>query len=442
MGDAAYGAVCASTGASGIPRHPAYIVVDLTGGAQLPGSNIMVGGRGGQKDFLPEYDTIGLPAGLHPSLAGVDERFGLAFHPRSALLAGIVEKFADTEAQQKVEGGAFASASSDDTQNNEHNSCQYIAKLLGRGELASVIGSSPTNSGGHAAAPADSYSPLTRSTHITGVQDLVNIVSPGRLGTFVGAANAPRVEKILALIHRMSAQQLKSFESMFLADQIKVINECAYQDSEKLISAEKQAEIAPPTDVNLTAIVGNNLDTTLGRAMILARAILKGHATTGTIALGGYDYHDKTRTTANGKEREAGQVIGGILEYARRINRAVMIVVVTDGGIVTDKTQADPTLGFNVCQADSGERSVSFTLVFNPTEKPKIIKPGRQIGWYTGQSVDRGSSKIGGSPDALAKAHFANYLALLGREGEFSKFVTNDPFRSELEDYLIFSKLG
>jgi len=84
-------------GAGKIP----FICIDLAGGANMVGSNVLMGGAGGQLDFLttPGYAKLGLPGDMVPGLVNpatglsfTDTRLGLAFHSDSAFLRGIVEK--------------------------------------------------------------------------------------------------------------------------------------------------------------------------------------------------------------------------------------------------------------------------------------------------------------------------------------------------------------
>ena len=92
---AAAGRVCASTtspmlGAGKIP----FLAFDQGGGANIAGSNVIVGGVGGQEDFLNAdgYAKLGLPEAIIPQNVGVDRTFGLAMHPNSALLRGMLNK--------------------------------------------------------------------------------------------------------------------------------------------------------------------------------------------------------------------------------------------------------------------------------------------------------------------------------------------------------------
>jgi hypothetical protein len=85
----------ATQGAGKIP----FICIDLAGGANIAGSNVLVGRNGGQKEFLTTagYSKLGLPADMIPtapnmaSVSGdhINEDLGIAFHSESAFLRGI-----------------------------------------------------------------------------------------------------------------------------------------------------------------------------------------------------------------------------------------------------------------------------------------------------------------------------------------------------------------
>ena len=85
-------------GAGKIP----FISFDLAGGANIAGSNVLVGGAGGQLDFLSTagYNKLGLPGDMVPSVANpatglsdfINTELGLAFHSDSSFLRGILEK--------------------------------------------------------------------------------------------------------------------------------------------------------------------------------------------------------------------------------------------------------------------------------------------------------------------------------------------------------------
>ena len=84
-------ALCNITaGAGKIP----FICFDLAGGANIAGSNVLVGQQGGQLDLLSTagYSKLGLPGNMTPASSTtnfVDTAMGLAFHTDSAFLRGI-----------------------------------------------------------------------------------------------------------------------------------------------------------------------------------------------------------------------------------------------------------------------------------------------------------------------------------------------------------------
>ena len=94
----AQGGLCdIKLGAGRIP----FICFDLAGGANIAGSNVLVGQKGGQLDFLSTagYSKLGIPGNMTPNSslgAGsfVDRQLGLAFHSDSAFLRGILERTA------------------------------------------------------------------------------------------------------------------------------------------------------------------------------------------------------------------------------------------------------------------------------------------------------------------------------------------------------------
>src|SRR5437868_5910479 len=72
-----------------------FICFDLAGGANIVGSNVLVGKEGGQMDFLSTqgYSKQGLPGDMLPNNPTfVNTELGLAFHSDSAFLRGILEK--------------------------------------------------------------------------------------------------------------------------------------------------------------------------------------------------------------------------------------------------------------------------------------------------------------------------------------------------------------
>src|SRR5688572_14047947 len=184
---------CGITGGAGkIP----FICFDLAGGANIAGSNVLVGKEGGQLDFLSTqgYSKQGLPGNMLPNNATtnfVNTEFGLAFHADSAFLRGMLEKTTATT-RAGVNGCVIAARSENDTGNNPHNPMYGIAKYGAKGELLTLIGSQNSESGGNSMAPAMMLDPANRPTKIDRASDVVGLVDTGDVATILGARDTVR----------------------------------------------------------------------------------------------------------------------------------------------------------------------------------------------------------------------------------------------------------
>src|SRR3989475_5190494 len=79
------------TASGGLP----FICFDLAGGANLVGSEVLVGVQGGQSNFLSTagYGKLGLPGNMVPSSsANIDASLGLLWHADGAIKRGILSK--------------------------------------------------------------------------------------------------------------------------------------------------------------------------------------------------------------------------------------------------------------------------------------------------------------------------------------------------------------
>ena len=440
-----------SDGARMIP----LIILDLAGGANIAGTNVVVGGRAGQREYLPvgSYSTLGLapeqePGKLNQADPAFSE-FGLAFHPASKMLAGMRETCPTAATRAAVDGTLFCTSSGDDTRNNPHNPLYWIAKAGLSGELVPLVGSSDGSSGGRAAAPAASIDPSKQPSRITRADDALGLVDPGRLATLIQGINGNSrpnamadVQKVMAATKSMSESRLKMFEAKEMPSQIQELITCGYLNSSEFMTRFTPAEMDPRLDTPVTTLfpqVVANADQQ--KAATIAKLVLDGYAGAGVIELGGFDYHGQGRATQDARDLEAGRMIGRVLELAAAKKTPVMIYVYTDGGVSAGGGGA--VGGILPFSSDSGERSAAFALVYKPEGGRVEIRDGRrQIGAYKpGGSVDGTVNKISTSVEALTKAVVANYLALHGREGDLAKVVGDNPFGGELDQYLAFAKI-
>ena len=166
-----------------------FICFDLAGGANIAGSNVIVGGPGGQRDALslPGYGRLGLPPAIAPfannvaSVSGdfTDDSLGLLFHTESAMLRGILDK--SSGLQGFVNGAVIPGRSDNDTGNNPHNPMYGIYRAGLRGQILQLIGSENSDSGGNSMAPAMLIDPEIRPTKIDRPSDASGLVDVGDL---------------------------------------------------------------------------------------------------------------------------------------------------------------------------------------------------------------------------------------------------------------------
>jgi hypothetical protein len=118
-----------------------FIAFDLAGGGNIAGSNALVGGAGGQLNFLTTagYNKLGLPGNMIPNSsigAGnfVNTSLGLAMHSDSAYLRGISQRAAMTT-MNNVNGAVIPAISQTDTDLNPHNPMYGIHSAGAAGDL-------------------------------------------------------------------------------------------------------------------------------------------------------------------------------------------------------------------------------------------------------------------------------------------------------------------
>ncbi len=91
-----------------------FICFDLSGGANIAGSNVLIGKQGGQQDFLSAagYSKLGLPGTMTPNLPGqIDTSFGVAFHIDSAWLRGMKKRATGASTAARTNGAIIAARS-------------------------------------------------------------------------------------------------------------------------------------------------------------------------------------------------------------------------------------------------------------------------------------------------------------------------------------------
>ncbi|WLQ16971.1 hypothetical protein O5O45_13715 [Hahella aquimaris] len=423
-------------GAGKIP----FICFDLAGGANISGSNVLVGQQGGQLDFLSTagYSKLGLPGDMTPAIGSspgvpggfVSQELGLAFHSDSAFLRGILEK---TQAATRgfVNGAVIPARSDNDTGNNPHNPMYGIYNAGADGSLVSLIGSSSSDSGGNSMAPAMLMNPKIRPTKVDRPSDVTGLVDVGDL---VGLLDQSDAVAVMEAIYRISDKKT----GVVTTDEVvKKLVDCGYLKSADLADRfGNPASLNPALD---TTIVGPSgiftqaefdSDGEFRKTASVMKMVLNGYAGAGTITMGGFDYHTGERATGERRDLRAGRCMGACLEYAARLGMPLMMYVFSDGSLASNG-RIDSSVdgrGKGEWTGDNSSTAASFFLVYNPNGRPALMgstteqqERHRQIGHMRADaSVETSSSPAANNVNLLVNTVVLNYMALHGEQSQFA----------------------
>ncbi|HEY0940908.1 MAG TPA: hypothetical protein VGE08_12475 [Steroidobacter sp.] len=439
---------CGITGLGGgkIP----FICFDLAGGANIAGSNVLVGQRGGQLDFLSTqgYSKLGLPGNMLPNNAQtnfINTDFGLAFHQDSAFLRGMLEKTSEAT-RACVNGAVIAARSENDTGNNPHNPMYGLARYGVKGKLLTLIGSQNSDSGGNSMAPARLIDPQYRPTKIDRVSDVTGLVDTGDVAKILSADDTVRT---LESMYRLSKSKLDRVYTL-LNDNVDVNGlimtrdaaikrqlNCAYlKTAYTVANFSDPAALNPAADTRITTLFGGanfSNDREFEKTASVMKLVIDGNAGAGTISMGGFDYHTGERATGEERDLRAGRCIGACLEYAASLQVPVplMIYVFSDGSLSSNGRVDDSAGGRGKGEwtGDNQQTAASFFLVYNPGGRPALLDAAnpaaaalhQQIGWYSaGGDVVTSSSPAANNVNLLVETVLLNYMALHGDEGLYT----------------------
>ena len=430
----------ATQGAGKIP----FMCFDFAGGAGMSGSNVLVGQRGGQLDFLSTagYARMGLPGDMVPPIVNPDTEtndfinteLGLAFHSDSGFLRGILERTSPAT-RANINGAVIPSRSENDTGNNPHNPMYAINKIGADGSLLTLIGSRNSDSGGNSVAPPDLIDLAIRPTKIDRPSDVTGLVDTGELVNLLSQADAVSVMESMV---RISNAKLSNMDTKLANDTaVKDDVRCGYVKSADLIS-----RFGDPTTLNPSIdpeIVGNSGiftqeeydgDGEFRKTASVMKLVMNGFAGAGTVTMGGYDYHTGNRSTGETRDLRAGRCMGAALEYAARMGVPLMLYGITDGcissgGMVDDSINGRGKLAWT---SDNSSTGSTFFLVYNPNGRPNLIGATpdeqalhQQIGYFRSDgSVETASSPAANNVNLLVQTIALNYMALHGEQANFS----------------------
>jgi hypothetical protein len=428
--------VCKITaGAGKIP----FICFDLAGGANIAGSNVLVGQQGGQLDLLSTagYSKLGLPGNMTPASSTtnfVNTQFGVAFHSDSAFLRGMLTRVS-AAAMANTNGAVIPARSENDTGNNPHNPMYGIAKAGAKGELLTLIGSQSSDSGGNSMAPAMMIDPTVRPTKVDRTSDASGLVDTGELGTLLGSqADTVSVMESIERISRLKLDAVNTKLGSPGDGDTKQLAQCGYVKTAYL--ADKfgnPAAIDPSKDVDIKGAAGIFTDAEytgdreFEKTASVMKLVVEGYAGAGTISMGGFDYHTGDRSTGEGRDFRAGACMGACIEFAHRRGVPLMLYVFSDGSL-SSNGMIDSSAGGRgkgVWTGDNQSTAASFFLVYDPNGRPAANR--QQIGYFRASGdVETASHPGANAVNLLVETVILNYMALHGEQGNFSTLFPNN----------------
>lgn len=459
---------CSLGGLSGDAKVP-VICFDLAGGANFAGSNVLVGGAGGQNDgtiSTAGHSKMGIPGDMIPGLDStnftllnpstnndfVNDDLGLQFHADSSMLAGILEKAG--AAVGNIDGVVIPSRSDNDTGNNPLNPLYGIALAGGRGSVVDLIGSRNSDSGGNSVAPADMIDPEFRPTKVDRPSDVTGMVDVGNLTAILN--NPADVTAVMESMARVSHKKMRNnFVNTGVTndDVLKDLVRCGYLKAADLADRFAGVPVDPLLDTNIVSDNGGIFtsaemsDGEFRKTASVMKMVLNGYSAAGCISMGGYDYHTGDRATGEARDLRAGRCIGACLNYAQRLGSKLMIYVYSDGSVASNGSPDNSAGGRGKGQwtGDNSSTACAFILVYDPNLVPTLTAniTGRQIGRFDNTaSVVTSSSPAANNPNLLVNTMLLNYMALNGDLGQFDSVFSNHGLGSIFSQYVAFNPLS
>jgi hypothetical protein len=449
----------ATVGAGKIP----FIAFDLAGGANISGSNVLVGKEGGQMDFLGTngYQKLGLPGDMVPGLTDpvtglpyANTDLGLGFHSDSPFLRGMRRHMSPLR-EPLLNGAIFPARSDNDTGNNPHNPLYAIARAGADGSIMTLAGTENSESGGNSMIPAAMMDPELRPTKVDRPSDVTALVDTGKLVGILGPDDATAVMESIYRISDMKMGTVDQGQQITASAVVKDMVSCGYLKSADIADRFGGTPLDPALDPMIVGPTGIFSDaefnsggrdgSSFQKTAAIMKLVINGFAGAAVIEMGGYDYHGGQRREGEVKDERAGRCMGACIEYAARIGTPLMMYVFSDGsvssnGVIDNSIEGR---GKGEWQNDNSSTAASFFMVYNPYGRAQLLgaTPAeqalhQQIGYMdSGGSVQRAATPAANNVNLLVESVVLNYLALHGQQNQFGTlFPSNGLGNATLQD--------
>ena len=449
----------ATVGAGKIP----FIAFDLAGGANISGSNVLVGKEGGQLDFLGTngYQKLGLPGDMVPGLADpvtglpyAHMDLGLGFHSDSPFLRGMRRHMSPLR-EPLLNGAIFPARSDNDTGNNPHNPLYAIARAGADGSILTLAGTENSVSGGNSMVPAMMLNPELQPTKVDRPSDVTALVDTGQLVGILGPDDATAVMESIYRISDMKMGTVDQGQQITASAVVKDMVSCGYLKAADIADRFGGTPLDPALDPLIVGPTGVFSDaefnsggrdgSSFQKTAAIMKLVINGFAGAAVIEMGGYDYHGGQRREGEVKDERAGRCMGACIEYAARIGTPLMLYVFSDGsvssnGVIDNSIEGR---GKGEWQSDNSSTAASFFMVYNPYGRAQLLgaTPAeqamhQQIGYMdSGGSVQRAATPAANNVNLLVESVVLNYLALHGQQNQFGTlFPSNGLGNATLQD--------
>lgn len=311
----------------------------------------------------------------------------------------------------------IANQSRDDSGDNKMGLDGLVAR-------AGLIGSNVNVIVGQGRGNLSAYTAPSSLLQVNSVLDLANAVGIAAPIGGTNGLNDAQKSSVFDLIKKLSDRRAAQLLTSNAAA-IQTLTGCATQSN--ITAATAAVPITDASQVpSYQTIWGINAGTNAGdrnkvfascayNALTLNPTASARQAGFVNLKIGGYDYHDNTRTTGNQRDATAGQMIGKLIRSADASGSKLALLLTTDGCVRSAQSQTDLQAAW---VSDRGQASGMYLFLYDPAARPAlnsgtepVSRMKNQIGYFTdGQSADM--NYLGGkwSTETACLAILANYL--------------------------------
>jgi hypothetical protein len=257
--------------------------------------------------------------------------------------------------------------------------------------------------------------------------DITGALGVGGSLTPLVAAN--RAGKLFETVQQLSIHQAEKYVQLNDGTALQNVITCRTQDNTTLIANPDANNTDPRGNAAVAGIWQINANTSMSsRNYVFGSMVfnaLNGNATSATLNMGGYDYHNNTRTTGDGMDNQAGQVLGQIIQTAYALGKKCFIMVTSDGAV----RSAESDIAGAPWTSDGGGAGSYMMIAVNPAGAPSVR--GSQLGYFNNDQGNADPTMA--SPIRAASAAFVNYLSFNGQLSQIDKALPRTLTPTEID---------